>query len=387
MSTIMRGHIIELRPNNKQATHFAKASGIARLAYNWALVEWKKQYKAYKDYLELCDYYYCIPEQRIIDKLKPNEGKLRKQLNAIKREKYPFMLEVTKCSPQLAIKQLGVAFKRFFNGEAKYPQFRKKGVQDRFSLSNDQFYVNDKKIRIPNLGLVKMTEKLRYNGKIMAAKIFKQGGKWFASITVELINIEKLNQKTGLSVGIDLGVKDLAILSTGEVVKSVAPLKAQLSRLKRLNQSLSRKKKGSQNRLKAKAKLSKLHYRISCVRKDYLHKLTTSLIKRFDVIAIEDLNTKGMMKNRKLSRAISDMGFYEFKRQLIYKAAEQGKQVKTLGRFFPSSKTCSSCGEINHDLTLKDRVWSCKVCLTTHDRDFNAAINILNHADKILTAA
>ncbi|MBF7682654.1 transposase [Acinetobacter sp. B5B] len=385
MSRIIRGQVIKLSPpNNKQATYFAQASGVARLAYNWALAEWQKQYQQDKDYRELCKYYDCMPEDRFLNH--PHEAKLRKQLNATKRIQYPFMLDVTKCAPQLAIKQLGDAFKRFFKGEAKYPQFRKKGIQDRFSLSNDQFSIHDKKIRIPNLGWVRMAEKLRYNGKILSAKIFKQGNQWFASIAVELLNLEKLHPKTGRSVGVDLGVKDLAILSNGEVIKSVAPLKAQLSRLKRLNQSLSRKKKGSQNRLKAKAKLSKLHYRISCVRNDYLHKLTSSLIKRFDVIAIEDLNTKGMMKNRKLSRVISDMGFYEFKRQLIYKAVEQGKQVKSVGRFFPSSKTCSRCGEISHNLTLKDRAWTC-ICSARHDRDLNAAINILNHANKVLTAA
>ena len=135
-----------------------------------------------------------------------------------------------------------------------------------------------------------------------------------------------------------------------------------------------------------KIKLSKLHYKISCIRKDFLHKLTTNLLNRFDVIAIEDLNTKGMLKNHKLARAISDLGFYEFKRQLIYKAAFWNKTIKAVDRFFPSSKNCSVCNNYKKaDLTLKDREWTCPICNTHHDRDINAAINILNNANKVLT--
>ncbi len=381
--TYMRGHVIELQPNNKQATHFAQASGVARLAYNWALAEWQRQYQADKDYRDQ-----CLQNGIEIDKAQlhsPSESKLRKQLNAIKRDKFPFMLDVTKCSPQLAIKQLGVAFSNFFKGKAKYPQFRKKGMRDRFSLSNDQFSVNEKRIRIPNLGWVKMREKLRFNGKIMSAKIFKRGEKWFASIAVELSQVEKLHPKTGQSIGVDLGVKHLATLSNGEKINSISPLKTQLAKLKRLNQSLSRKQKGSANRTKAKAKLSRLHYKIACLRTNYLHQLTSDLIKRFDVVAIEDLHTKGMMKNRRLARSIADMGFHEFKRQLIYKAEQQAKQIKSVGRFFPSSKTCACCDSVYHDLKLSDRMWRCETCHNLNDRDINASINILRYADKVLT--
>lgn len=230
-----------------------------------------------------------------------------------------------------------------------------------------------------------MTEDLRYQGKILSAKIFKQGGKWFASISVELNQAENLHPKTGVAIGVDLGVSNLATLSNGEVIPSSAPLKRQLAKLRRLTKSFSRKQKGSQNREKAKTKLSRLHYKISCLRKNHLHQVTSNLIKRFDVIAIEDLNVKGMVKNRKLSRAISDMGFHEFKRQLIYKAAQHGKSILSVGRFFPSSKMCSHCGELNQNLTLSMRKWRCS-CKTLHDRDINAAINILKHADKELVA-
>ncbi|MDH9219122.1 RNA-guided endonuclease TnpB family protein [Moraxella lacunata] len=384
--TTIRGHIIRLDPTNKQATHFGKTCGVARLAYNWALAEWQKQYQADKNYRDECQAKgITIDENRLN---KPSQGKLRKQLNAIKREQFPFMLEVTKCSPQLAIMQLGDAFKRFFKGESKYPQFRKKGVNDRFSLSNDQFKLKLKKdkpfIQIPNLGLVRMTEHLRYNGKILSAKVFTKGGKWFVSVAVELSETTKPLPKTNKSVGIDLGITSLAMLSDGTKIQAPKPLKNKLKKLRRLNKSLSRKQKGSNNREKAKTKLSRLHYQISCIRKDFLHKLTTNLVKKFDVICIENLNTKGMVKNRQLSRAINDLGFYELKRQLIYKANQWGKSIKELDRFYPSSKTCSCCGVKLDELPLSVRNWTCPNCNTNHDRDINASINILNKADKIL---
>lgn len=392
--TTIRGHIIALDPNNTQATHLKKACGVARFAYNWALAAWKKQYEQDKNYRDDCLKHHITIDENKLNK--PTQGKLRKQLNAIKREQFPFMLEVTKCSPQLAIMQLGDAFKRFFKGESKYPQFRKKGVNDRFSLSNDQFKLKLKKdkphIQIPNLGLVKMREHLRYNGKILSAKVFTKGGKWFVSIAVELnsddiVNTLKTNQttKTNKSVGIDLGITDLATLSTGEKIQAPKPLKNKLKKLRRLNKSLSRKQKDSRNRAKAKTKLSRLHLKIFNIRKDFLHKLTTDLVKRFDVICIENLNIKGMVKNRKLSRAISDLGFYEFKRQLIYKANAFGKTIKELDKFYPSSKTCHCCNRKVDDLPLNIRNWTCPNCQTNHDRDINASLNILHKADKVLT--
>ena len=379
------GHTIELAPNNKQATYFSKACGVARLAYNWALAEWQKQYQADKNYRDECQ-----AKGIEIDKTKlnsPNQFKLRKQLNSIKKQQFPFMTEVTKCSPQEAIIQLGKAFDNFFKGRAKYPQFRKKGINDKFSLTNDQFKLIGKKIKIPNLGWVKLKENLRFNGKILNATVFKKGGKWFVSVGVEIDNLPKLNTKTHKSVGIDLGITDLATLLDGTKIGAPKPLKTNLKKLQRLSKSLSRKQKGSNNREKAKTKLSRLHDKISCIRKDFLHKLTTNLVKQFDVICIENLNVKGMIKNHKLSRAISDLGFYEFKRQLIYKANQWGKTVKEVDRFYPSSKTCSSCGFVmaKENLTLATRLWTCPNCKASHDRDVNASLNILNKADKVLT--
>ncbi len=379
----IRGHIIELNPNNKQATYFSKACGTARFAYNWALAQWQKQYEADKNYRDECLRLGVAIDETKLNK--PSQGKLRKQLNAIKRTQFPFMLEVTKCSPQLAIMQLGDAFKRFFKGESKYPQFRKKGVNDRFSLSNDQFRLDGKKIKIPNLGWVKMREHLRFDGKILSAKVFKKGEKWFVSIAVELADVILPKPKTGKSVGLDLGITNLATLSDGTKIGAPKPLKNKLKKLQRLNKQFSRKQTGSNNRAKAKTKLSRLHYQISCIRKDFLHKLTTYLINTYDTIAIEELNVKGMVKNKKLARSINDLGFYELKRQLIYKANQWGKTIKSVDRFFASSKTCSCCGTKVETLSLSIRTWICQNCNTTHDRDINASVNILNNATKVLT--
>jgi len=361
-------HKIALDPNNKQKTYFTKAAGVARFAYNWALDAWKKQYAAWK-----------------LDNSqpKPSETALRRQLNVIKRERFPWMLEVTKCAPQMAIIQLGKAFDNFFARRAKYPRMRKKGVHDRFTLTNDQFRVDGSRIRIPRLCWVRMRETLRFSGKIISATISRVANRWFVSITVDTQNDSpRPKAENQGAVGVDLGVSALATLSTGEPpIPGPKPHKALLSRLQRLSRSLSRKAKGSRNREKAKAKLARLHARIANIRRDALHKLTTDITRRFHTIGIEDLNVSGMVKNRSLSRAIADMGFYEFRRQLTYKAAQRGGVVVVADRWYSSSKTCSNCGHKLETLSMAVRKWTCLECGTIHDRDINAAINLKKVAE------
>ncbi|TSE28102.1 transposase [Tepidimonas taiwanensis] len=294
-------HKIALDPNNVQATYFAKAAGVARFAYNWALAEWKRQYEAWK-----ADN--TLP--------KPSQAALRRQLNAIKRERFPWMLEVTKCAPQMAIIQLGEAFKNFFAGRARYPQFRKKGTHDRFTLANDQFDIDGCRIRIPNLGWVRMREALRFEGHIVSATISREAGRWFASIAIDTDCQPKRPAENQGAVGVDLGVSALATLSTGEKIEGPKPLQSLLRRLRQLGKRLSRKRKGSRNWVKAKAKLARLHARIANIRRDALHKLTAELTRRFHTIGIEDLSVRGMVRNRHLARSIADMGFGEFRRQL-----------------------------------------------------------------------
>ncbi len=360
-------HRIALDPNNVQATYLARAAGTARFAYNWALAEWKRQYEAWKQDKSLH---------------KPSQMSLRRQLNAVKREQFPWMLEVTKNAPQMAIIQLGQAFQNFFAGRARYPIFRKKGVHDRFTLTNDQFDIDGSRIRIPNLGWVRMRETLRFNGKIMSATVSRMADKWFVSIAVDTPNSSHLPKAENQgAVGVDLGVSALATLSTGEPpIPGPKAHKALLDRLRRLSRSLSRKTKGSANRRKAKATLAKLHARIANVRADFVHKLTTDLTRRFHTIGIEDLNVRGMMANRHLARAIADMSFFEFRRQLEYKAAMRGGQVVVADRFFASSQTCSACRHKLDDLPLSARAWTCPACGAIHDRDVNAAVNLKNMA-------
>lgn len=366
-------HRIALDPNNVQATYLARAAGTARFAYNWALAEWKRHYEAWKADNSLP---------------KPSQHALRRQLNAVKREQFPWMLEVTKNAPQMAIIQLGQAFQNFFEGRARYPSFRKKGVHDRFTLTNDQFDIDAFRIRIPNLGWVRMRETLRFTGKIMSATVSRVADKWFVSINVDTPDSSHLLQAENQgAAGVDLGVSALATLSTGEKVPGPKAHKALLDRLRKLSRSLSRKVKGSANRRKAKARLAKLHARIAAIRSDAVHKLTTDLTRRFHTIGIEDLNVRGMMANRHLARSIADMSFFEFRRQLEYKAAMRGGVVKVADRFYASSKTCSACRHKLEALPLSVREWTCPACGVVHDRDVNAAINLKNMAVSSTVAA
>lgn len=349
---MIRSHRIRLDPTNVQQTYFAKAAGTARFAYNWALAEWGRQYR---------------------DGGKPSAFALNRQLNAIKRTEFPWMLEVTWAATDKAINQLGEAFRNFLAHRAKYPTFRRKGEHERFRLGQSDFGVRDRMLRVGKLGWVRMVEPLRFTGKLQSATISLSGGHWYVGVAVEMAD-QPVPTHQGGTVGVDLGVRNLATLSTGELVVGPKPHKVLLGRLRRLNQSLHRKVKGSRNRAKAKLALSRLHARIRNIRQDSLHKLTTDLTRRFAVIGIEDLNVQGMQHGT-LARSIGDMGFSEFRRQLTYKAEVSGSRVVLVDRFFPSSKTCSSCGLVNADLARGAMSWRC-ICGVEHDRDLNAARNL-----------
>lgn len=359
-------HKIALKPNNAQRAYFKKACGVARFAYNWGLEMWQQQYQAHKENAE---------------NPRPDEFLLCRQLNAIKREKFPFMLEVTKSAPERAIKDLGKAFRNFWAGRAKYPKFRKKSRHDSFYISNDLFRIIGNKIRIPKLGWVRMAEILRFSGKIMSATISRTADKWFVSITVDT-EIQPKQAENQSTIGVDLGVSRLATLSNGEIIIGVKPYSVLLKRLKRLSRRLSRKAKSSKNREKAKRKLASLHAKIRNIRQDCLHKLTTELAKNYQVIVIEDLNIKGMIKNHYLAQNVADMGFFEFKRQLQYKVIQNGGTLIVADRWFASSKLCSCCGYKMEKMPLSLRNWQCPKCKTQHDRDINAAKNLYNYAFK-----
>lgn len=363
-----RVHKIKLDPTQEQAVYFAKACGVARFSFNWALAQWKQEYEAGG---------------------KPNEAALRKRLNAIKAEQFPWMQEVTKSSPQNAIKNVGVAFDNFFRrvkqgGKPGYPKFKRKGMHDSFRADNgpqtsasNSVECAKKTIKLPKCGVVKMREQLRFGGRTLSATVSRMADGWYVAVLAET-NDRLSGPLDRGTVGVDLGVKTLATLSTGEVIPALKPHRAAHKRLVRMSRSLSRKRKGSSNRAKAKTKLARLHQCIANIRTDALHKLTTKLATEFGVIAIEDLNVSGMLKNHCLARSIADAGFSEFCRQVVYKSAMTGAKVHIVDRFFPSSKTCSECGTI-HPMKLSNRTMVCD-CGNTMDRDLNAAMNLKFHA-------
>jgi len=365
-------HKIRLKPNNKQSTYFAKASGTARFAYNWALNEWTRRREAGE---------------------KVNEAKLRRDLNAIKKDAFPWMQEVTKCAVQLSIMDLGQAFENFFAKRAAYPKFKKKGEHDHFAISNDHFAVEGTRVRIPKLGWVRMTEALRFTGKIMGAVISRNADHWDIAIQVEMPDPEPIHSpdRESQAVGIDMGVKDRVVLSDGSKITGRKPQKAAQSRLRRLQQSLSRKQgakkeeKKSKNYRKAQKRLQRLYARMRNIRQDETHKLTTLLTEKYAIIGVEDLDVQQMASNHSLARSVMDMSFYEFRRQLEYKARLKGGRVVLVDRYYPSSKTCSICGYMLEELALSERSWVCPACNTAHDRDGNAAVNVKQEAVRLMT--
>jgi putative transposase len=356
---VVLSHRIALVPTAAQEVLLRQAVGVSRFAYNWALAEWKRQCQAGE---------------------KSSEGALRRQLNSIKRQQFPWMLLVPKSVPQQAIKNCGTAFRRFFKRQGRYPKFKKKGVRDSARLDNGPgtFRFDGKRVRLPVIGWVKLREELRFSGKALSATVRRVADRWFVSVPVE-VEVPEAVRESQAAVGIDLGVSTTATLSSGEKLPGPKALHAHLERLQRLSRWHSRKKKGSHNRRKSAMRLARLHARICHVRQDWLHQTTTRLVREFAVIGIEDLNVRGMMASEKLARRIADIGFREFRRQLGYKAKLYGAELVTASRWFPSSKMCSACGLIVEELPLSTREWRC-ACGTFHDRDINAARNLRHYA-------
>jgi putative transposase len=359
-------HKIALDPTTEQTAYFVKACGVARFAYNWALAEWNRM---------------CAAGE------KPSEGSLRKKLNAIKDPQFPWMREVTKSSPQEAVRNLGIAFGRFFAKKASRPKFKKKGVHDSFCAGTQCVKVVGCRVRLPRVGWVRMRECLRFAGHIVRATVSHVAGRWFVALLVDTSDIKPVSAKTKRPVvGIDLGVRTLATLSTGEAVKGPKALRRLLPKLRRLSRSLMRKVKGSANRRKAKERLAKLHYRIGCVRGDATHKITTRLARGYRVIGVEGLNVRGMLKGT-VSRGVADAGFGEFRRQLVYKCGWYGSTLIVTDRFFASTKTCCDCGAKNDAIGRGTTFWVCPSCGAWHDRDVNAAVNLERHAARSAASA
>ncbi|TMC41476.1 MAG: transposase, partial [Chloroflexi bacterium] len=340
-----------------------------------ALAEWNRQYEAGE---------------------KPTALKLKKQFNAIRRDQFPWTWEVTKNASDQPFLDLGKAFTAFFeglkNGKKKgRPKFKsKKRSRASFYLANDQFELGDHRMWVPKLGWVNMAETLRFKGKVTGVRITKTADWWFASITVELPETQPdPAHPRPHAVGIDVGLNRLATLSTGEEYENQAFLKTALGKLRQANKRLHRRVKGSKNREKARRQVARLHYQITCMRDDVLYKLTTRLATCYGIIGIEDLNIKGLLKNRRLSRSFSDAALGKLLTLLTSKVQQRGGQAILVGRFFPSSKTCHGCGWKWETMGLSDRIFICQnpTCASygfSQDRDHNAALNILYEALRLI---
>src|SRR3989440_9936867 len=330
---MIKAHKIRLHPTEEQKGYFAKAAGTARFVWNWALAEWNRQYEAGE---------------------KPTALKLKKQFNEIRRKQFPWTWDVTKNASDQPILDLGKAFTSFFAGKTRRPRFKsKKKSKASFYLANDQFALADHRVHIPKLGWVNLAENLRFKGKITGARITKTSEWWFISISVEVP--DERPEKRQAAVGIDVGLNRLATLSTSEGYENQAFLKTALGKLRQANKRLHRRKLGSQNRQKARRQVARLHYRITCMRDDVLHKLTTRLADCYGIIGMEDLNLKGLLKNRRLSRSFSDAALGKLLNLLTSKVEQHGGQVIKVDRFFPSSKTRHCCGWKRGTMRVGDR--------------------------------
>ncbi len=368
---ITRGYKTELDLNNKQRTACLQHAGTARFAYNWALARKQEAYKK---------------GEKV-----PTAIDLHRELNKLKKTELSWMYEVSKCAPQEAIRNVDTAYDNFFRrvklkkqgkykGKLGFPQFKKKskGIGS-FRFTTGAIKVFSDAIQLPRLGKLRLKEHDYFPTSgvhILSATVSEQAGRWFVSIQVEEER-EEVKPTATTAIGVDLGVATLATCSDGAIFDNPRSLKHKLKKLKRLQRAHSHKQKGSKNREKSRKKLAVLHARIANIRRDAVHKLTTHLCKNHAWVAIEDLHVKGMLKNHHVAQAISDASMGEIRRQLQYKAEEFGTRLAVIDRFYPSSKTCSSCGWINEGLDLSKRVFVCIECGYLTDRDYNAAKNIL----------
>jgi len=360
-NTYLKGFKTELDPNNEQITMFKQHAGCARFTYNWALATLEEDYKSGKK------------------ELKPTSITLHKLLNTKKDTEFPWMRKCSKWAMQNATRSIEEAYKRFFKHTSKFPQKKKKGKRDSFTLDKP-IYVFENYIQLPKIGKVRLKEKGYIpTGNPKSATISLKVGRWFVAIKYEIPESIPI-EHTEDSIGVDLGIKTFATFSDGTIIPTNNKLKKKEKYLKRQQRKLSRQVKGSNSRNKTKRRISKTHYHIANTKKDLIHK-TTSLLAKTKLakrIVIEDLNVKGMLKNHKLAKAIANIGYHEFRRQLTYKCEWYNKELVIADRWFPSSKMDHKTGEINNDLTLRDRIIFHKDETIT-DRDLNAAINLANY--------
>jgi putative transposase len=422
-------HKIRMNPTPEQAEYLKRACGTRRFIYNWGREQWEKQYQAYKQEQETLS-----EEQRVLTP--PNAFALKKQFNEIREQEYPWTYQVTKCVVEGAFDDLKSAYDNFFAGRADYPRYKKKGKShESFYLSNDKFTVGSQWIAIPGLGrfildqrhttkdrgklkrtlgTVNLAEKLRFveagkataptskrnkrkqvlceSVKILGATVSCEAGHWYVSIQVEIKKQRPLTPS--LVVGVDVGLKQAAVVSDGRRLENQRPLALHLRKLGKLQRQLSKKQKTkdpqtkrtafSKNYEKQRLKVARQHQQIANIRRDVQHKFTTELARTCGVIGLEDLHILGMMANRKLARAVADAAMGQLLQFLKTKVANVGGDLFIASRWFPSTKRCSCCGQVKKRMPLKHRTYQCLICGLVIDRDLNAALNLAWFANEQL---
>ena len=359
-------------PNKEQEKLIQKTFGCCRFVYNYYL---NMRKTVYEEKGESMGFFAC-----------------GKDLTLLKKEK-EWLREVNNSALQCSLRDLDRAYDNFFRGlkENKsigFPNFKTKKSNNksyRTNCMNGNIRVQGNAVKIPSVGLVKCRVSRPVQGRILSATVSQEpSGKYFVSLCCTEVELEAFD-KTGKSVGLDVGIKSFAVSSDGEMFDNPKYLRKSEKKLAKLQRELSRKTKGSNNREKARLKVARLHEHISNQRNDMLHKLSTHIVKNYDVICLESLAASNMVRNRKLSKSIVDASWGEFDRQIHYKSEWYGKTDIKISRFYASTQTCSECGNVWAELkNLKVRKWVCPVCGTEHDRDTNAAVNILNEGLRLL---
>lgn len=389
MNQMIKSIKVRLNPNNKQLTKLFQYAGCDRFAYNWAISREQDNYKQGNKFL--------------------SDSELRKEFTQLKKQsEYQWLNEVSNNVTKQAIKDACNTYKRFFKGQCKYPEFKsKKHSTPSFYQDNIKIQFTDTHVKVESFSMSKKQNKQKLNWiklcekgriptdcKYMNPRFTYDGLYWYVSVGIEVNDNTTLPSNEG--IGIDLGIKDLAICSDGNTYKNInktQTVKKLEKKKRRLQRSISRKyeenKKGASycktsNIIKSEKELLKLNHRLTNIRQNYLHQTSAKIVKREpSFICIEDLNVSGMMKNKHLSKAVQQQGFYEFRRQIEYKTMWNNIPVVIADRFFPSSKLCSCCGSIKKDLKLSDRIYKCE-CGNIIDRDYQAALNLKQYGENVL---
>ena len=371
MTDLIKAFKFRIYPTAQQMEQFAKTFGCCRFVYNYYLAKAIDDYESGRKFSSVFD------NQKALTQLK-------------KQPEFQFLREADSQALNNALAHLGQAYSRFFSKQNGYPKFKRKAHAQSYKVSvtgPKDLAIVDRKIYVPKVGWVRIRQHRPSDGRVVSGTISKTAaGKYFISLTCKDCQVDRL-PTTGSSIGLDLGVKSFAVTSTGEEIDNPKNLAAALKQLGRAQRKLARKQRGSANYDKQRVRVARIHESISNRRKDFLHKVSTQLIKNHDLIAVEDLAVSNLLQsgNRGLSRSIADTGWSAFVSFLSYKAEWYGKRVIKVDRFFPSSQICSNCGTKNPEVkNLGIRVWACPNCGTHHDRDHNAAINILCEGQRLL---